>query len=513
MADSATTSISNLERLAAEAAGNVRSANPHGDDGERFTAVNAEKNRSLYASRVKIYPKLVGGTFRRLKWIIMALTLTIYYVTPWLRWDRGAGLPDQAVLLDFPSRRFYFFFLEIWPQEFYYITGLLILASLTLFLVTSLAGRVWCGYTCPQTVWTDLFIHVERFFEGDRSARIRLDRSPWSAGKLARKAAKHLVWILIALATGGAWVFYFADAPTLAVDLARFEAPPIAYISIAIFASTTYLLGGLAREQVCIYMCPWPRIQGAMFDEESLLVSYKEDRGEPRGAHKKGTSWEGRGDCIDCGQCVAVCPMGIDIRDGMQLECIQCALCIDACDAIMDRVERPRGLIAYDTLRNQERRQAGEPQRLNLLRPRTIVYMAALAIVGLIMLVALINRSTLELSVLPDRNPLFVTLADGSIRNGYELKIVNKEHEERIFRIDVEGLDGAVLSRPALAGEEGSTVVVGIDTLRTARFFVSLPAEHLDGLRGGEGMVTFVATDLASGQRVERESSFRGPAQ
>ena len=203
----------------------------------------------------------------------MALTLTIYYVTPWLRWDRGAGLPDQAVLLDFPSRRFYFFFLEIWPQEFYYITGLLILASLTLFLVTSLAGRVWCGYTCPQTVWTDLFIHVERFFEGDRSARIRLDRSPWSAGKLARKAAKHLVWILIALATGGAWVFYFADAPTLAVDLARFEAPPIAYISIAIFASTTYLLGGLAREQVCIYMCPWPRIQGAMFDEESLLGS------------------------------------------------------------------------------------------------------------------------------------------------------------------------------------------------------------------------------------------------
>ncbi|MDO8837817.1 MAG: cytochrome c oxidase accessory protein CcoG [Parvibaculum sp.] len=511
MADSATTTVTDLERLAAEAADNVRAANPHGDDGERYTAVNAEKNRSLYASRVKIYPKLVGGTFRRLKWVIMALTLTIYYVTPWLRWDRGAGLPDQAVLLDFPSRRFYFFFLEIWPQEFYYITGLLILASLTLFLVTSLAGRVWCGYTCPQTVWTDLFIHVERFFEGDRSARIRLDRSPWSAGKLARKAAKHLVWILIALATGGAWVFYFADAPTLAVDLARFEAPPIAYISIAIFASTTYLLGGLAREQVCIYMCPWPRIQGAMFDEESLLVSYKEDRGESRGAHKKGASWEGRGDCIDCGQCVAVCPMGIDIRDGMQLECIQCALCIDACDAIMDRVERPRGLIAYDTLRNQERRQAGEPQRLNLLRPRTLVYMAALAIVGLIMLVALINRSTLELSVLHDRNPLFVTLADGSIRNGYELKIVNKEHAERVFRIDVEGLEGAVLSRPALAGEEGSTVVVGVDTLRMARFFVILPAERLDRLRDGEGMLTFVATDLATGQKVERESSFRGP--
>ncbi len=277
MADSATS----LERLAAEAAGNVRAAaDPHGADGERVTAVNSEKNRPLYASRVKVYPKLVGGTFRRLKWIVMALTLTIYYVTPWLRWDRGPSLPDQAVLLDFPARRFYFFFLEIWPQEFYYITGLLILAALGLFLVTSVAGRVWCGYACPQTVWTDLFIHVERFFEGDRSARIRLDRSPWGIAKLARKAAKHAVWILIALATGGAWVFYFADAPTLAADLVNFDAPAIAYISIAAFASTTYLLGGIAREQVCIYMCPWPRIQGAMFDEESLLVSYKDDRGE-----------------------------------------------------------------------------------------------------------------------------------------------------------------------------------------------------------------------------------------
>ena len=506
MTDTATT----LERLAAEAAATA-GASPHGEEGERYTAVNSEKNRPLYASRVKVYPKLVHGTFRRLKWLVMAITLTIYYVTPWLRWDRGPNLPDQAVLLDFPARRFYFFFLEIWPQEFYYVTGLLILAALGLFLVTSVAGRVWCGYACPQTVWTDLFIHVERFFEGDRAKRIRLDKSSWSAGKLARKAGKHLTWVLIALATGGAWVFYFADAPTLASQFLTFDAPSAAYLFVGLFALTTYLLGGIAREQVCIYMCPWPRIQGAMFDEESLLVSYKEDRGEKRGPHKKGTSWEGRGDCIDCGQCVAVCPMGIDIRDGMQLECIQCALCIDACDEIMDRVERPRGLIAYDTFRNQERRQAGEPQRLNLLRPRTLVYMAALAIVGLIMLVALINRSTLELSVLPDRNPLFVTLADGSIRNGYELKIVNKEHEERIFRIDVEGLEGAILSRPALAGEEGSTVVVGIDTLRMARFFVILPAERLDGLRGGEGMLRFVATDLASGQKVERESNFRGP--
>ncbi len=488
-------------------------ANPHGEEGERYTAVNSEKNRPLYASRVKVYPKLVHGTFRRLKWLVMAVTLAIYYVTPWLRWDRGPNLPDQAVLLDFPSRRFYFFFLEIWPQEFYYITGLLILAALGLFLVTSVAGRVWCGYTCPQTVWTDLFIHVERFFEGDRAKRIRLDKSPWSMGKLARKTGKHFTWILIALATGGAWVFYFADAPTLAGQLATFDAPAAAYLFIGLFAATTYLLGGIAREQVCIYMCPWPRIQGAMFDEESLLVSYKDDRGEKRGPHKKGTSWEGRGDCIDCGQCVAACPMGIDIRDGMQLECIQCALCIDACNEIMDKVERPRGLIGYDTFRNQERRRAGETPKLDILRPRTILYSAVLVFVAGIMLFALSNRSTLDVSVLADRNPLFVQLSDGSVRNGYQVKIVNKEHSERIYRVSIEGLDKAILTRPALAGEETGTVTVGADKLENLRFFVTLPGDGVKALNGGEADFDFVVTDLENGTTATRQTTFRGPGQ
>ncbi|WP_421860081.1 cytochrome c oxidase accessory protein CcoG [Parvibaculum sp.] len=501
-----------LERLAAQAAAEA-GANPHGEEGERYTAVNSEKNRPLYASRVKVYPKLVHGTFRRLKWLVMAVTLTIYYVTPWLRWDRGPNLPDQAVLLDFPSRRFYFFFLEIWPQEFYYITGLLILAALGLFLVTSVAGRVWCGYTCPQTVWTDLFIHVERFFEGERAKRIRLDKSPWSMGKLARKTGKHFTWILIALATGGAWVFYFADAPTLAGQLFTFDAPAAAYLFIGLFAATTYLLGGIAREQVCIYMCPWPRIQGAMFDEESLLVSYKDDRGEKRGPHKKGTSWEGRGDCIDCGQCVAACPMGIDIRDGMQLECIQCALCIDACDEIMDKVERPRGLIAYDTFRNQERRRAGETPKLDILRPRTILYSAVLVFVAAIMLFALSNRSTLDVSVLADRNPLFVQLSDGSVRNGYQVKIVNKEHSERIYRVSIDGLDGAILTRPALAGEGTDTVTVGADKLENLRFFVSLPGDDVKALDGGEAGFRFVITDLENGKTATRKTTFRGPGQ
>lgn len=501
-------SASTLTALAAEAA---HIADPHGAEGERYTAVNSEANRSLYASRIKVYPKLVHGKYRKLKWLVMAVTLSIYYLTPWLRWDRGPNLPDQAVLLDFPARRFYFFFLEIWPQEFYYITGLLILAALGLFLVTSVAGRVWCGYSCPQTVWTDLFVHVERFFEGDRAARIRLDKQPLSLNKLARKLAKHLTWILIAIATGGAWVFYFADAPELARQLVTFQAPMIAYLSIALFTFTTYTMGGLAREQVCIYMCPWPRIQGAMFDEESLLVSYKEDRGEQRGPHKKGTSWEGRGDCIDCGQCVAACPMGIDIRDGMQLECIQCALCIDACNEIMDRVERPRNLIGYDTLSNQVRRSKGEPTRLTLIRPRTIVYMVVLASVSLIMLYALLHRETLQVSVLRDRNPLYVTLSDGSIRNGYAVKIVNKDHFAHQYRVSVDGLPGATISRPVVAGEDPSTVTVGADTLTNVKFYVTLPRANLHLLDDGEADFHFTAKALDSDKQAIKETSFRGP--
>ena len=245
---------------------------------------------SLYAPHVKIYPKRAHGSFRTAKWIVMAVTLGIYYLVPWIRWDRGSYLPDQAVLIDFPARRFYFFFLEIWPQEFYYITGLLVLASLALFLVTSVAGRVWCGYTCPQTVWTDLMIAVERFFQGDRNQRLKLDKTPWAVETLWRRGATHFTWLLIAIATGGAWVFYFADAPTLARQLVTFEAPLLAYLFIGIFTATTYVLGGLAREQVCIYMCPWPRIQGAMFDRDSLLITYRGWRGEPRGPHKAGQS-------------------------------------------------------------------------------------------------------------------------------------------------------------------------------------------------------------------------------
>jgi len=337
-------------------------------------AVNSASQRDLYQKRQQIYPKLVHGKFRLAKWVFLVLALGVYYLLPFVRWDRGPDAPSQAVLIDFPNTRFYFFFIEIWPQEVYYITGLLILAALVLFLVTALFGRVWCGYACPQTVWTDLFIAVERLFEGDRNRRILLDRAPMSFNKAWRKGGKHTVWVLIAAATGGAWFLYFHDAFDLLRDFFTGQAPLTAYVFCAVLTFTTYSLAGLMREQVCTYMCPWPRIQAALTDRESLNVTYRTDRGEPRGRHKKGESWDGRGDCIDCKACVAACPMGIDIRDGAQLECIGCALCIDACDDIMDKISRPRGLIAYDTDDNITRRSQGEKPRFSFIRPRIVLY-------------------------------------------------------------------------------------------------------------------------------------------
>jgi cytochrome c oxidase accessory protein FixG len=470
----------------------------------------SDSNESLYAPRVKIYPKRAHGRFRTAKWIVMAVTLGIYYLVPWIRWNRGPYLPDQAVLIDFPARRFFFFFLEIWPQEFYYVTGLLVLAALTLVLVTSIAGRVWCGYTCPQTVWTDLMIAVERFWQGDRNERLRLDKSPWSVETLSRKGATHLTWLLIAIATGGAWVFYFADAPTLARQLATFEAPLVAYLFVGVFTATTYVLGGLAREQVCIYMCPWPRIQGAMFDRDSLLISYRAWRGEPRGPHKAGQTWEGRGDCIDCRQCVAVCPTGIDIRNGPQLECIQCALCIDACDEIMDKVARPRGLIAYDTEHNLA--AAGRERiPIKLVRARTIMYAAAIAIVGGIMLTALLVRSDLDVSVLRDRNPLYVKLSDGGIRNGYTIKLLNKLYGPRALSLELEGLPGAKLSVVGLEHEANPVVTVPPDELKSVRFYVTLDKQAVASLGGSATNFAILVTDAASGEHMKHSAIFQGP--
>jgi cytochrome c oxidase accessory protein FixG len=382
-----------------------------------------------------------------------------------------------------------------------------VLAALCLFLVTSIAGRAWCGYACPQTVWTDLMILVERFWQGDRNARIRLDRERWGAAKIMRKGMTHLTWLAIGLLTGGAMVFYFRDAPTLARELVTGSAPAIAYLFLGIFTATTYVLGGLAREQVCIYMCPWPRIQGAMVDAETLLITYRASRGEPRGPHKKGQSWDSRGDCIDCKACVAVCPMGIDIRDGAQLECIQCALCIDACNDIMRKVDRPLHLIAYDSIAGEEAAAGGVVRKVRFLRARTLVYAGLIAGVGAIMLAGVFLRSNLEINVLHERNPAFVRLSDGSIRNAYTVKILNKRHEPRLFRLQTQGLPEAQLS---IAGEaEAAALRVGTDDLREFRVLVTVPAPALSRLETSPTSFRLVVTDVASGQANERTTHFQ----
>jgi len=474
------------------------------------TAVASKERRQAYATRQKIYPKLAHGTFRKVKWAVMAFTLGVYYLLPWIRWDRGPSLPNQAFLLDFANQRLFFGPIEIWAQELYYITGLLILSALGLFLVTALAGRMWCGYACPQTVWTDLMVVLERFWQGDRNARMRLDASPWSFEKIWKKTATHISWLLVAIATGGALVFYFRDAPTLAAELVSGDAPTIAYVFLGLFTGTTYLLGGIAREQVCIYMCPWPRIQSAMFDKDSLLISYRGYRGEPRGPHKKGQPWEGRGDCVDCKACVAVCPMGIDIRDGVQLECIQCALCIDACNEIMDRVERPRNLIAYDTFKNLDAVSHHDRAPLRLIRPRTILYGSVMAIVAAIMLWAWLNRAIIEINVLHDRQPLYVELSSGGLRNGYTVKILNKLHQVRTFQLATEGIEGAKMHIVGFEGVNPKIKVV-TDNLRALKVLVTVPKDERHDLKGASTPFHFVITDLADGSKTHHDARFMAP--
>jgi cytochrome c oxidase accessory protein FixG len=436
----------------------------------------------LYAPGKTVYPQSVSGTFRSIKWGLMAATLAVYYILPFVRWDRGPNAPSQAVLVDFPTRRFYFFFIELWPQEIYYFTGLLIIAAMTLFLMNAVGGRIWCGYLCPQTVWTDLFYAVERFVEGDRRERIRKAGAPLTIQRVREIATKHAIWLFIAWWTGGAWVLYFADAPTLVKQLATGTAPAAAYLWIAVLTFTTYLLAGHMREQVCVYMCPWPRIQAALTDEWALNVTYRRDRGEPRTSIKKAVELhahgEPAGDCIDCHQCVAVCPTGIDIRDGAQLGCIMCGLCIDACDSVMKKVDRPTGLIAYDTDINSARRASGQAPVYRIVRPRTLIYAGVIAAVGAVMLYTLVNRAMLDLSVRHDRNPLFVTLSDGSIRNAYTVHLLNKRPKLSAIALAVEGLPEAEVRT---VGQDSAVpgmplIMVGPDQTREIRLLVTVPA-------------------------------------
>lgn len=476
--------------------------------------MDGDDDLPLYAPQKKIYPLRVSGTFRRIKWGLMALCLGIYYLLPLVRWDRGLGAPDQAVLIDFPNQRFYFFFIELWPQEFYYFTGLLILAAFTLFLMNALGGRVWCGYLCPQTVWTDLFYAVERWTEGDRRARIKADAGPLTANRLARRVLKHAIWLMIAWWTGGAWVLYFSDAPTLVKDLATFQAPAIAYIWIGILTASTYLLAGHAREQVCLYMCPWPRIQAALTDEWALNVTYKYDRGEPRCSMKKGRDLralgEKIGECIDCNQCVAVCPTGIDIRNGAQLGCIQCGLCIDACDTVMGKIARPTRLIGYDNDINVHRRIAGQKEVLKPIRARTVVYALLITMVCAVMLHALLTRSLLDVNVLHDRNPVAVKLSAGAIRNGYTLRFLNKRGFDRVIAVDVDGPADAQIHIVGIDSvtPERPMIVLARDTTTELRVLVTAP---VDETMEKTQPVKFRITDIGLGEVASATDHFVTP--
>ena len=406
--------------------------------------------QTLYEKREKIYPREVHGTFAMLRVGAVFALLGVYYITPWLRWDG-----HQAVLLDLPARKFHIFGLTLWPQDFLLLTLLLMMGALTLFFFTTLAGRLWCGYACPQTVWTEVYLWMERKIEGNRQQRQKLDRGPWTARKWRIKATKQAAWIAFALFTGFTFVAYFTPVEALIGKLASFSLGPWETFWMLFYSFATYGNAGYMREQVCKYMCPYARFQSAMFDKDTWIVSYDEARGEPRGARRTGTDPReaGLGDCINCTLCVQVCPTGIDIREGLQYECIGCSSCIDVCDDVMSRMNYAPGLIRYTTQHAMD----GEPTRI--VRARTLIYGALLAIVGCLFLYVLLAREPLALDIIRDRNQLYRERM-GLIENVYTLKVLNLAEHDRAFTFAVAGIDGLQLDGPTAPVEvEGGKVV------------------------------------------------------
>jgi cytochrome c oxidase accessory protein FixG len=405
---------------------------PPNNDGKQTNEAPVE----FYRKRERIYPRAVSGIFAKLRVLGVLTLLGIFYGLPWLTWD-----DRQAVLLDLPARKFYIFGFTFWPQDFFFLAVLLIIAALSLFFFTALAGRLWCGYACPQTVWTEVFLWIERQIEGDRPKAMKLDKAPMSARKLRIKATKHAVWIAFSLFTGFTFVGYFSPLDSLWQGMLSFSLGPWETFWIFFYGFATYGNAGWMREQVCLYMCPYARFQSAMFDRNTLIISYDEHRGEPRGSRKKGTDPRaaGLGDCVNCTLCVQVCPTGIDIRDGLQYQCIGCAACIDVCDEVMEKVGYPKGLIKYTTQNAMD----GKPA--NVLRPRTIIY--ALLLLGLTvgLLVAVATRVPLELDIIRDRVALYTTTDDGLVENIYTLKLLNMDDDDHAYDIRIEGLKDAEL--------------------------------------------------------------------
>jgi cytochrome c oxidase accessory protein FixG len=433
----------------------------------------APKIVKMYAAREDIYPREVKGRYTSLRWLCLWLTQLVFYGGAWLTWNGR-----QALLFDLASRKFYIFGLVLWPQDFIYLAALLIACAWGLFLVTAVAGRVWCGYSCPQTVYTEMFLWIERKFEGPRSAQMRLKKSPWSFDKAWRKGGKHIAWLLLATWTGFTFVGYFTPIRQLAGEALTLNFGPWEWFWVVFYSFATYGNAGWMREQVCKYMCPYARFQSAMFDRDTLIITYDEKRGEPRGKDTEGS-------CIDCSLCVQVCPTGIDIRKGLQYECIGCAACIDACDIVMDKTAQPRGLIRYDTDRAIH---GGSPT--HILRPRVMIYTAALTLFVCAVFTTLWMRTPLKLDVIRDRGSMGREVEDGMIENVYRLQIMNTSERQHSYRIEASGIDGL-----SVVSEKVATV--GATETRAAPVRLRIP--HGEGDKGSNKIwFTLTATDNPS---------------
>ncbi len=386
-----------------------------------------------YAKHEKVYPREVHGVFATFRSLGVFILLGGYYLVPWLQWNN-----HQAVLFDLPARKFYIFSLTFWPQDFIYLAALLIIAALALFFFTALAGRLWCGYACPQTVWTEVFLWIERKVEGSRNQQIKLDHSPLTRYKVTRKTIKHGLWLLLSLWTGFTFVGYFTPILDLGVEFFHFRLGPWETFWIFFYGFATYGNAGWMREQVCIYMCPYARFQSAMFDDDTLVISYDQTRGEPRGSRKRKADSKpsGLGDCVDCTLCVQVCPTGIDIRKGMQYQCIGCAACVDVCNQVMDKMGYEKNLVRYTTL------NAMDGIKTKIFRPRIIIYLVLLAGISAALIYSMVARVPLELDIIRDRNALYRETNEGLIENIYTLKIINMDTRAHHYKLTVSGIDG-----------------------------------------------------------------------
>jgi cytochrome c oxidase accessory protein FixG len=448
----------------------------------------------LYEKQKKIYPRAVSGWFAGWRWALVWATQLVFYGIPWLEWNAR-----QAVLFDLAARRFYIFGFVLYPQDFIYLTALLLISAYALFLFTAVAGRLWCGYACPQTVYTEVFLWIERKFEGDRMKRIKLDAAPWSVEKALRKGGKQVAWITLSLWTGFTFVGYFTPIEELWAEAFTLTFGPWEWFWVLFYALATYGNAGFLREQVCKYMCPYARFQSAMFDKDTLIISYDAERGEPRGTRGRSTDLKAAklGHCIDCELCVQVCPTGIDIRKGLQYECIGCTACIDVCNGVMDKMQYPRGLIRYDTQNGLQQHLSRFAEWKRVLRPRVLVYSTILVLVSAAVLASLFLRTPFKVDVVRDRGSLARVVDEGRVENVYRLQIMNASEAQQRFRVTVGGIDGALVVGT-------SEVDVGPAAARWMPLTVQVPQAAAQVAGGGAHRIDFEITQLASGEQGRR---------